>query len=94
MKGGFMLKNNQSANEQQINIEQITVKILPNGRFTATEAAKYVGLSYKTLASYRCNGTGPAFIKQGGIFYRKEDLDNWLNEAKPCFSTAQARQLS
>ena len=22
----------------------------------------------------------------------KEDLDNWLNEAKPCLSTAQARQ--
>jgi hypothetical protein len=77
-----------------MNIEQETVKILPNGRLRAKEAAKYLGLSEKTLASYRYYGTGPAFIKQGGIFYRKEDLDNWLNEAKPCFSTAQARLLS
>jgi hypothetical protein len=75
-----------------MNIEQETVKILPNGRLRAKEAAKYLGLSEKTLASYRCNGTGPAFIKQGGIFYHKDALDNWLNEAKPCFSTAQARQ--
>ena len=77
-----------------MNIEQETVTILPNGRLRAKEAAKYLGLSEKTLASYRCDGKGPAFIKQGGVFYRKEDLDNWLNEAKPCFSTAQARQLS
>jgi hypothetical protein len=76
-----------------MNIEQETVKILPNGRLRAKEAAKYLGLSEKTLASFRSLGTnGPAFIKQHGIFYRKEDLDNWLNQAKPCTSTAQARQ--
>ena len=32
-------------------IEQETVKILPNGRLRAKEAAKYLGLSEKTLSS-------------------------------------------
>jgi hypothetical protein len=54
-------------------------------------AAGYLGLSEKTLAMMRCQGTGPHFIKRGRIFYYQEDLDNWLGQAKRVTSTAQAK---
>ena len=41
-------------------------------------AAMYVGLSVKTLAIKRCNGTGPRFVKRGRVFYYRADLDAWL----------------
>ncbi|WP_404989499.1 helix-turn-helix transcriptional regulator [Caballeronia sp. LZ003] len=42
-------------------------------------AAKYTGLSVKTLAMYAVSGKGPKFIKRGRVWYRKEDLDAWLS---------------
>lgn len=57
------------------------------------DAAAYVGLSEKTLAIKRCDGTGPPFVKLGRIFYFREDLDRWLSGAR-LTSTAQARQLA
>ncbi len=68
------------------------VAMFPDGRFTAKNAALYLGLSEKTLAMMRCAGTGPRFIKRGRIFYFKEDLDAWLLEGGGRItSTAQAR---
>ena len=54
------------------------VMIFPDGRLDTQNAADYLGLSVKTLAMMRCNGTGPKFIKRGRIFYFKEDLDEWI----------------
>ena len=40
------------------------------------EAARYLGLSAKTLARYRVSGAGPVFHRFGGrVRYRREDLD-------------------
>ena len=61
----------------------------PDNRLDAKNAAKYLGLSPKTLAMMRCNGKGPRFVKRGRIFYFKNDLDEWLSEGKAT-STAQA----
>jgi hypothetical protein len=55
-------------------------------------AALYMGLSEKTLAMMRCNGTGPQFIKRGRIFYFRDDVDAWLNAQGRLTSTAQASQ--
>jgi len=60
------------------NLVQETVRILPDGRLSAREASKYLGLSEKTLAQYRCRGEGPKYLKRGRIFYFKEDLDRWV----------------
>lgn len=47
------------------------------------EAAQYVGHSASTLAKLRMRHmrkNGPTFIKRGGvILYRRDDLDEWLN---------------
>jgi hypothetical protein len=58
----------------------------------AKNAASYVGLSPKTLAMMRCEGTGPKFTKRGRIFYYLEDLDEWLKAGR-VGSTAQAAAM-
>lgn len=66
-------------------------EILPDGRMDAKNAAIYLGLAEKTLAMMRCQGTGPEFVKRGRIFYRRQDLDKWIEERSGLKSTAQAR---
>ena len=72
-------------------LEQVRVEIFPDGRLDTANAALYLGLSVKTLASMRCSGSGPRFVKRGRIFYFREDLDAWMAEAPRVQSTAQAR---
>jgi hypothetical protein len=67
----------------------VEVMIFPDGRLDTQNAADYLGLSVKTLAMMRCNGTGPKFIKRGRIFYFKEDLDEWILKEGKRFSTVQ-----
>ncbi len=61
-------------------------------RMTTKEAAAYCKLSKKTLDGYRCDAKGPKFIKLGRlVFYKKSDLDSWIEENSGYISTAQAR---
>ena len=51
-----------------------------NGRryVKTREAAKLVGLSPRTLDTYRCTGAGPRYYRFGGcVRYRVKDLDAW-----------------
>ncbi len=67
------------------------VRIYPDGRMTAVDAGAYAGVTPKTLAVMRCNGTGPAFTKLGKrIFYAKADLDGWI-QSRRVTSTAELR---
>ncbi len=75
-------------------VRQIDILVLPDGRLDTTNAAAYLGLSTKTLAMMRCQGTGPRFIKRGRVFYYQDDLDAWVAQAQRVTSTAQARQAS
>lgn len=75
------------------NIHTLAVVVLPDGRMDAKNAATYCGLSVKTLAMKRCDGTGPKFVKLGRVFYFLEDLDKWLGGNRAT-STAQARQAA
>jgi hypothetical protein len=67
--------------------------MLPDGRMTTVAAAGYLGLSVKTLAMKRCDGTGPKFVKRGRIFYYRADLDDWLR-ARRVRSTAELREMA
>jgi hypothetical protein len=67
------------------------ITMFPDGRMSPESASIYLGLTVKTLATMRCRGTGPKFLKRGRIFYFKADLDAWLDEAGRVTSTAQAR---
>ena len=50
-------------------------------RFLRThEAARFLGLSGRTLEKHRTFGTGPTYRKIGGrIVYRVEDLQRWAD---------------
>lgn len=55
-----------------------------DGRMDVEAAADYLGLTAKTLAQKRCNGTGPEFIRVGGrrVFYRKDALDRYIESGR------------
>ena len=74
-------------------LDEVSVNILPDGRLDTRNAALYLGLSPKTLAMMRCQGDGPSFIKLGRVFYYKEDLDLWIGQAPRATSTAQANTI-
>lgn len=71
---------------------EIEIQMFPDGRMDTKNAAQYLGISEKTLATYRCKGTSPKFIKRSRrIFYFQTDLDEWLDETPKFTSTGQAR---
>lgn len=68
--------------ESVVATEVIKIISFPDGRMDAENAGRYLGLSPKTLAMMRCEGTGPVYLKRGKIFYFKEKLDEWLLEGE------------
>ena len=58
---------------------------LPPRYLRTPEAARFLGLSGRTLEKHRTYGTGPAYRKLGGrVVYSMEDLQAWANRgAKP-----------
>ncbi len=76
---------------QPDDIHLISIQMLPDGRMTPKNAALYMGLAEKTLAMKRCDGSGPCFTKVASkVFYKKSDLDTWIDEAGTFTSTRQA----
>ena len=64
---------------QEPAIEQVRVRVLPDGRLTRKDAAKYLGRSEKTLAMWEMEGKGPPSLKVGGRrFYFKDQLDAFI----------------
>ncbi len=51
---------------------------IPRNYLRTPDAARYLGLSGRTLEKHRTYGTGPAYRKLGGIVvYAVADLDAW-----------------
>ncbi len=64
---------------EQPAIEQVRVQILPDGRMSRKDAAKYLGRAEKTLAMWEMEGKGPRSVLVGGRrFYFKEVLDIFI----------------
>ena len=63
-------------------VEAVRVRILPDGRMTRRDAAKYLGKSEKTLAMWAVAKKGPKSVRVGGTcFYFREDLDTFIQGA-------------
>jgi len=61
--------------EIDVAIDQVRVRILPDGRLTRADAAKFLGLAPGTLANWDSQGRGPKSVNVGGkIFYYLHDL--------------------
>jgi predicted DNA-binding transcriptional regulator AlpA len=56
---------------------------IPPRRLSTPEAARFVGLSFRTLEKHRSYGTGPIYEKIGGrVVYAVADLEAWLARGK------------
>ena len=56
-------------------IEQVKVRVLPDGRISRNDAAAFLGRKPKTLAMWALERRGPPIVRVGGrCFYRFEDL--------------------
>ena len=55
---------------------------LPPRYLRTPEAARFVGLSIRTLEKHRIYGTGPRYAKLGGrVVYSLDDLQAWVASA-------------
>jgi predicted DNA-binding transcriptional regulator AlpA len=51
----------------------------PPRHLRTPEAARFLGLSHRTLEKHRTYGTGPTYSKIGGrVVYALEDLQAWV----------------
>ena len=67
-------------------IEEVRVRVLPDGRVSREDAAAFLGRKPKTLAMWALEKKGPATHKVGGrIFYRLDDLKRFVGagDAQP-----------
>ncbi len=56
---------------------------LPPRLLRTEEAARWLGLSGRTLEKHRCTGKGPSFRKLGGrVVYTVADLQAWIDEGE------------
>ncbi|MDK2761413.1 MAG: helix-turn-helix domain-containing protein [Sphingopyxis sp.] len=64
---------------------------LPPRHLRTSEAARFLGLSPRTLEKHRTYGTGPTYRKLGGrVVYALADLQQWADSATVC-STSDPR---
>jgi hypothetical protein len=60
-------------------LDRVRVRVLPDGRLTRDDAARYLGHSAKTLAMWQLQGKGPRSVLVGGRrFYFIADLDAFI----------------
>ena len=66
-------------NEAAPAVEQVRVRVLPDGRMSRKDAAKYLGRAEKTLAMWEIEAKGPRSVLVGGRrFYFKDALDAFI----------------
>ena len=64
-------------------IDQVRVRVLPDGRLDRANAAKLLGRTPKTLAEWFRLGIGPtSFLVGGRRFYRLDELRSYANGEK------------
>ncbi len=65
-------------------VEKVKVRVLPDGRLSRKDAARYLGRAEKTLAMWCLKGQGPRAVKVGGrVFYFKDDFDAFVRGEAP-----------
>ena len=69
----------QEVIDEMRTIQKSVKSYLPPRYLRTPEAARFVGLSIRTLEKHRIYGTGPRYSKLGGrVVYRVEDLQAWV----------------
>lgn len=87
----FLWADQGKSLEAQMDKKSTTIPTNPTPRgrrfLDTKQSAEYVGLSPRTMESYRVNGDGPPYIKHGGarsglVLYLVDDLDAWLDSRR------------
>lgn len=66
------------------NIEQVKIRVLPDGRVSRRDAAAFLGRQEKTLAMWAWQDRGPKPIKVGGrVFYKIGELQDFAGAGTP-----------
>jgi hypothetical protein len=64
---------------QVVDVAPVRVRVMPDGRMSRQDAARYLGRAPKTLAQWATEGRDPRFVKVGGrVFYYQADLDSFI----------------
>lgn len=72
-------------------VEQVTIRVLPDGRVTAADGGKILDRTAKTMAHWRGRGWGPRPIEVGGrIFYDYDECIAMARGEKPIKPAAMA----
>jgi hypothetical protein len=72
-------QNPEIDHHQRVAVDEVRVRMLPDGRMDRKNAAKYLGHAKKTLAQWVTQGKGPRLVKVGGrVFYFRDDLDEFI----------------
>ncbi len=60
------------------------LKVPPSPLLSPKQAAQYLGVSVRAIELWRQLNTSPPFFRvtKRCIRFRREDLDNWLNERR------------
>ncbi len=59
-----------------MNLEEVRVRILPDGRVPRADAARFLGLATATMAAWSVKGIGPLPRRVGGrVYYYLRDLE-------------------
>lgn len=62
-----------------MHLEEVKVRVLPDGRLSRADAAKYLGLAPGTLANWDSKGEGPRSVTVSNrIFYYLADLQAFV----------------
>lgn len=65
---------------ENLQMSAATSIIDPDALLTEAQAAQVLGLSIRTLQSWRCRGDGPAFVRAGrAVRYRKTEINSWVD---------------
>jgi hypothetical protein len=64
-------------------IEQVAVRMLPDGRLSRVDAAAYLGVATQTLAVWASKKIGPKQVRIGSkVFYFRAELDRYIADGK------------
>lgn len=66
---------------------------------TTQQAAAYLAISAKTLERFRCEGSGPVYVKAGPgkrarVRYKKSDLDAYIARQRRTSTSAAAVEVA
>lgn len=69
-----------------------TPSTVPSRHLSPQEAARFLGLSQRTLAKYRVVGGGPVYLKLGRrVVYALADLEDWAGQRRRDSTSSPAR---